>query len=1244
METIFHTFENSGTDIYNDVVFERIFDLERNYYSIEITPSSTTRFWRLGIRLSKTENIEFFHPQSRYKEPEFKDYIDIHLAVGEWDNQKWEYPNKINLAQYNLLKPENHILSTSITYKESEKVNLNVSYFVGDETIYVGYKAMDVTQFARQYKLDKAFRYFKVFAWADAISFRLDCGISITSKNETSTSSVPITSKTLINNKIRYDQIIKTLIDGNEEQRSDLLHQIHVSNELDRAALSKRLRKEIENNFSPGKENDFAKAIRDPKKISSIRSWMLSCLIYNDVEDVLNRPFLMQHLMFINEPDENVRYWTLAGLFQQNASYLSEAIEFAKKNYPSVDSNLAGAIETPNDITLIEQFRKNLHSDNFEKAWQVLRILRVVAIPELADDIYEILENESDSASLAYDAFYALTNPPMIAKIVKKLEINPGTKSIVDRLITVIGDANLNGARNLVHILLPFDKSEVDKAISEAKSNIETRLVANQITDYLNQYRGNGTVSGVYVAGYAADTINVDHDYLDIQEDVMTLTAVMIAKEVPPPIAIGLFGDWGTGKSFFMKSIQNEIIKLQKNNINNPNSQFCRHTVQIEFNAWHYVETNLWASLVSSIFQKLALHVSPQSTIEQKQNEFLSELESTKSIVKEAELEQANLKLLIEGRELELKNLQIERENKKISLKDLKVEDISKLLSPEQNKELNDGLEEIGVPAAMHSINELNTVVNEVYTVKGRLTGLFLSIINSKNKWFTIIVLLCLFVFIPLGGWYIHKRFDVDRIVATIGAFITEAVGAITFFVVVLRQALTKLKGGIKKVETVKARVDNLIKEKRKNPSAEEVNLESEIALLNVKEKEEISRLNEATNKLAEIDQRLKTLKEEYSLPRFLAERTSSNDYRNHLGLISIIRQDFEALTDRLARANNDENDRFKRVDRIILYIDDLDRCPTEKVIEVLQAVHLLLAYPLFVVVVGVDPRWLIHSLEKKHSAFQNDGEIFGNDEQAWRTTPQNFLEKIFQIPFNLRRMTNNGFDKLMEGLLTPEISTPYIVPKTENNTDGNKTKQEKIEGLGTEISKSMKELENIDIQHSDVKPGNIIPLRYETRQALTKEFKINEDSLKIKSWETNFAKKLGPMISTPRSAKRFSNIYRILKASVPIERLGKFEGSAEIPGEFQIPMLLLSILTGYPSEAAILFPYILKNIGDKSEMKELLLSQEVDTKSQKLIKLKEHFNTILDDPWFPTQMELYSFWIPKVSRFSFELNKIEVS
>jgi hypothetical protein len=42
---------------------------------------------------------------------------------------------------------------------------------------------------------------------------------------------------------------------------------------------------------------------------------------------------------------------------------------------------------------------------------------------------------------------------------------------------------------------------------------------------------------------------------------------------------------------------------------------------------------------------------------------------------------------------------------------------------------------------------------------------------------------------------------------------------------------------------------------------------------------------------------------------------------------------------------------------RIILHVDDLDRCPPHVVVDVLQAVHLLLCFPLFTVIVAVDVR-----------------------------------------------------------------------------------------------------------------------------------------------------------------------------------------------------------------------------------------------------------------------------------------------
>src|SRR5262249_43494180 len=112
----------------------------------------------------------------------------------------------------------------------------------------------------------------------------------------------------------------------------------------------------------------------------------------------------------------------------------------------------------------------------------------------------------------------------------------------------------------------------------------------------------------------------------------------------------------------------------------------------------------------------------------------------------------------------------------------------------------------------------------------------------------------------------------------------------------------------------------------------------------------------------AALQRRLDAITPTTVLNELIGERANSEDYRRHLGLPAVIRQDLEKLSDTIRKQNRallqqdvGDADADKRINRIVLYIDDLDRCPINKVIDVLQAVHLLLAFELFIVVVAVD-------------------------------------------------------------------------------------------------------------------------------------------------------------------------------------------------------------------------------------------------------------------------------------------------
>jgi KAP family P-loop domain len=107
-----------------------------------------------------------------------------------------------------------------------------------------------------------------------------------------------------------------------------------------------------------------------------------------------------------------------------------------------------------------------------------------------------------------------------------------------------------------------------------------------------------------------------------------------------------------------------------------------------------------------------------------------------------------------------------------------------------------------------------------------------------------------------------------------------------------------------------------------------------------------------------------------------------------------------------------------------VVYIDDLDRCPPDRVVQVLEAVQLLLAVRLFVVVVAVDPRWLLRSLTVHYQElFEAASPATTSQEGSWGSTPMQYLEKIFQIPFTLPPVDHTGYITMVDALTAPDPS-----------------------------------------------------------------------------------------------------------------------------------------------------------------------------------------------------------------------------
>jgi hypothetical protein len=249
----------------------------------------------------------------------------------------------------------------------------------------------------------------------------------------------------------------------------------------------------------------------------------------------------------------------------------------------------------------------------------------------------------------------------------------------------------------------------------------------------------------------------------------------------------------------------------------------------------------------------------------------------------------------------------------------------------------------------------------------------------------------------------------------------------------------------------------------------------------------------------------------------------------------------------------------------------------------------------------------------------------------VWQTTPQNYLEKIFQIPFSLKPMTLRGYSTFIEALLLPKQGQEsLIVTRKSEVSPANKSLSPEPPNLVPNPSGSGP----LPYSPEPHPQPTVVP------EDLKPAFTIHEESLTVKPWEAEFAERLFSLIPTPRAAKRFSNVYRILKAPLRRDRLRVFEGTPELPGEFQVPMLLLAILIGAPEEALEVFPLWQTALLQRRPADSFQLLKGGAVSSDRMRILQEKLRPIVSDPNFPQAPALFAEWIPRVSRFSFDVGR----
>ncbi|MEM7190538.1 MAG: P-loop NTPase fold protein, partial [Pseudomonadota bacterium] len=103
-------------------------------------------------------------------------------------------------------------------------------------------------------------------------------------------------------------------------------------------------------------------------------------------------------------------------------------------------------------------------------------------------------------------------------------------------------------------------------------------------------------------------------DQLGFADEVKALARIVALKKPGPPLAVGLFGDWGSGKSSFMNMLEDSIEQTcaDARKTDAAGGVFVKEVVHIKFNAWVYNDADLWSSLAAETFRQLRLGGSKQ--------------------------------------------------------------------------------------------------------------------------------------------------------------------------------------------------------------------------------------------------------------------------------------------------------------------------------------------------------------------------------------------------------------------------------------------------------------------------------------------------------------------------------------------------------------------------------------------------------------------------------------------------------
>lgn len=510
-------------------------------------------------------------------------------------------------------------------------------------------------------------------------------------------------------------------------------------------------------------------------------------------------------------------------------------------------------------------------------------------------------------------------------------------------------------------------------------------------------------------------------DELGVGTIAKALAETLVFKDLEPPFVLGILGKPGQGKTYFSNLMIQHLINIQKQPLDTlVRNTYAGHIYVVKFDAWTYSKGSIFSSLIYEIFKTLneqlqfeeemgdrALERGDVSTLEvfrdlssgkqelmKKHSKFIRE---TYAAVK-ANGDRASERLLKvmnasykqdqeELRQIKVELMQIrtkrvqEQTRRAVSEIDRFVVEkalLQALLSSMENKLIPEGDKSVDdLVENFETIGDYNNLIKSFKKMKW-WNYRFRAANIPTFAW------VCSAIFFVLAG-VLYVVFK-DAIVITLTGLMCFAFPAIGNFSSVSNRLYPIIQ-----------RLENEIKQD------EDVEVGSF-------DKEDVTELKNKQQKTKEIQNRGLALKGR-SLRDTIAMKINSNEYERNTGIVHKIQQDLQHFSDMMLKRRDAEM-LFPRGDpRIVLLVEDLDRCESSVVVEVIEALQLLVKTELFVSILAIDPTYATVALEKHYSGLNQNSSLSG----------MAFMEKIIQIPFSLPGVGQDFVDGFVKSQIDVE-------------------------------------------------------------------------------------------------------------------------------------------------------------------------------------------------------------------------------